>query len=132
MHQLLKKLNYKDQSPVLLRNLPRSWQTSKYTQTVTEVVYNLEEVEKPQFALFFVTQLQEVEQIAKLYRAGWKVMPPFGLFIPKEPRSGTNAILTAIRVGQHWAVWVWKVCGWSLSMKTGARCACVRSNTSRC
>jgi len=66
MHQLLNKLNYKDQSPVLLRNLPVELQDfAKYIQTVTEVVYNLEEVEKPQFALFFVTQLQEIEQIAE-------------------------------------------------------------------
>lgn len=66
MHQLLKKLNYKDQSPVLLRNLPVELQDfAKYIQTVTEVVYNLEEVEKPQFALFFVTQLQEIEQISE-------------------------------------------------------------------
>ncbi|HOY19806.1 MAG TPA: hypothetical protein PLC89_21005, partial [Haliscomenobacter sp.] len=66
MHQLLKKLNYKDQSPVLLLNLPSELADfEKYVQTVTEVVHSLDEVEKPQFALFFVTQLQEIEHIAQ-------------------------------------------------------------------
>ena len=66
MDQLLKKLNYKDQSPVLLLNLPPELADfEKYVQTVTEVVHSLDEVEKPQFALFFVTQLQEIEHIAQ-------------------------------------------------------------------
>jgi hypothetical protein len=33
-------------------------------ETLTELVDSLDEVEKPQFALFFVTQLSEIEAIA--------------------------------------------------------------------
>ena len=65
MEQLLKKLNYKDQSPVLLLNLPAELSDfASYVQSVTELVDNLDKVEKPQFALFFVTQLSEIEAIA--------------------------------------------------------------------
>ncbi|WP_373551327.1 hypothetical protein [Haliscomenobacter sp.] len=66
MEQLLKKLNYKDQSPVLLLNLPAELSDfARYVQSVTELVDHLDEVEKPQFALFFVTQLTEIETIAE-------------------------------------------------------------------
>jgi hypothetical protein len=66
MEQLLKKLNYKDQSPVLLLNLPAELSDfARYVQSVTELVDSLDEVEKPQFALFFVTQLSEIEAIAQ-------------------------------------------------------------------
>lgn len=66
MEQLLKKLNYKDQSPVLLLNLPPELSDfARYVQSVTELVNSLDKVEKPQFALFFVTQLFEIEAIAK-------------------------------------------------------------------
>lgn len=65
MDQLLKKLNYKDQSPVLLLNLPAELSDfARYVQSVTELVNSLDKVEKPQFALFFVTQLSEIEAIA--------------------------------------------------------------------
>ena len=65
MEQLLKKLNYKDQSPVLLLNLPAELSDfARYVQSVTKLVDSLDEVEKPQFALFFVTQLSEIEAIA--------------------------------------------------------------------
>lgn len=65
MEQLLKKLNYKDQSPVLLLNLPAELSDfASYVQSVTELVDSLGKVEKPQFALFFVTQLSEIEAIA--------------------------------------------------------------------
>ena len=67
MEQLLKKLNYKDQSPVLLLNLPAELSDfASYVQSVTELVDNLDKVEKPQFALFFVTQLSEIEVIAQM------------------------------------------------------------------
>ncbi len=67
MEQLLKKLNYKDQSPVLLLNLPAELSDfARYVQSVTELVDNLDNVEKPQFALFFVTQLSEIEVIAQM------------------------------------------------------------------
>lgn len=67
MEQLLKKLNYKDQSPVLLLNLPAELSDfARYVQSVTELVDNLDKVEKPQFALFFVTQLSEIEVIAQM------------------------------------------------------------------
>ena len=66
MEQLLKKLNYKDQSPVLLLNLPAELSDfARYVQSVTELVDSMDKVEKPQFALFFVTQLSEIEAIAK-------------------------------------------------------------------
>jgi hypothetical protein len=65
MEQLLKKLNYKDQSSVLLLNLPVELSDfARYIQSVTELVDSLDKVEKPQFALFFVTQLSEIEAIA--------------------------------------------------------------------
>ncbi len=66
MDQLLKKLNYKDHSPVLLLNLPGELsEFARYIQSVTELVDSLDKVEKPQFALFFVTQLSEIEAIAE-------------------------------------------------------------------
>jgi hypothetical protein len=65
MEALLGKLNFKDQSPVLLVNLPAELKDfAAYTQTVTEVVHSLEEVTNPSFAMFFVTQLSEIEAIA--------------------------------------------------------------------
>jgi len=66
MEQLLKKLNYKDQSLVLLLNLPPELSDfARYVQSVSELVDSLDKVEKPQFALFFVTQLSEIEAIAQ-------------------------------------------------------------------
>lgn len=66
MEVLLKKLNYKEQSPVLFLNLPAELKDfGAYVQTLAEVADNLDQVEKPQFSLFFVTQLSEIEAIAE-------------------------------------------------------------------
>lgn len=65
MDALLKKLNYKAQSPIVLLNLPAELKDfGAYVQTMAEVTDKLDQVEKPQFALFFVTQLSEIEAIA--------------------------------------------------------------------
>lgn len=84
MEALLKKLNYKDQSPVLLLNLPPELKDfGAYVQTVAEVADNLEKVKQPQFALFFVTQLTEIEAIAKALKGHLEGDPILWFVYPK-------------------------------------------------
>ncbi|MDX2072125.1 MAG: hypothetical protein SFV55_27065 [Haliscomenobacter sp.] len=84
MEQLLKKLNYKDQSPILLLNLPAELSDfAHYIQSVTELVDSLDKVEKPQFALFFVTQLSEIEAIAHSLQGRLEADPIIWFVYPK-------------------------------------------------
>jgi len=84
MHTLLKKLNYKEQSPVLLLNLPTELvDFGHYLQTLAEVADNLDKVEKPQFALFFVTQLSEIEAIAESLQGHLEGDPVIWFVYPK-------------------------------------------------
>lgn len=84
MEALLKKLNYKDQSPVVLLNLPDELKDfGTYVQTVTELVDSLDKIENSQFALFFVTQLTEIEAIAEALRGRLEGDPVLWFVYPK-------------------------------------------------
>lgn len=84
MHALLKKLNYKEQSPVLLLNLPTELaEFGHYLQTLAEVADQLDKVERPQFALFFVTQLAEIEAIAEFLQGRLEGDPILWFVYPK-------------------------------------------------
>lgn len=68
MTPLFKKLNFKDQASILLINAPDSFQEeSRAMSAFTQVIFQVDGVQKPPFALAFALSQKEVDELAALF-----------------------------------------------------------------
>lgn len=103
MTPLFKKLNYKNQSEILILNSPESFMSEiNEIENFTDVKTNLKRIKSINFVLIFVLKKVEIDSVIRKIIIKLEEDALLWFAYPKGSSKNISVILTEILVGMYW------------------------------